>query len=95
MLVTSANGGSPGARRAAYPGLGLLHADAAVTADLSLPVVLRRIVDAARELVGARYAALGVLGRDGQLEQFVYAGMADDLLARIGGPPRGGGSWAC
>ena len=55
---------------------GLLRANAAVAADLSLPVVLRRIVDAARDLLGARYAALGVVGRDGQLEQFVHAGIA-------------------
>lgn len=70
---------------------GLLRANAAVAADLSLPVVLRRIVDAARDLLGARYAALGVLGRDGQLEQFVHAGIGDELVARIGGLPRGRG----
>ena len=68
---------------------GLLRANAAVAADLSLPVVLRRIVEAARDLLGARYAALGVVGRDGQLEQFVHAGIADDLVAEIGELPRG------
>ena len=70
---------------------GLLRANAAVAADLSLPVVLRRIVEAARDLLGARYAALGVVGRDGQLEQFVHAGIADDLVADIGELPRGRG----
>ena len=70
---------------------GLLRANAAVAADLSLPVVLRRIVDAARDLLGARYAALGVVGRDGQLEEFVHAGIADDLVAEIGELPRGRG----
>ena len=70
---------------------GLLRANAAVAADLSLPVVLRRIVEVARELLGARYAALGVVGRDGQLEQFVHAGIADDLVAEIGELPRGRG----
>ncbi len=70
---------------------GLLRANAAVAADLSLPVVLRRIVDAARDLVGARYAALGVFGHDGQLEQFVHAGLNDDLAAAIGELPRGRG----
>ena len=39
---------------------GLLRANQMITGDLALPVVLRRIVEAARELVGARYAALGV-----------------------------------
>lgn len=70
---------------------GLVRANAAVAADLSLPVVLRRIVDAARDLLGARFAALGVVGRDGMLEQFVHAGRNDDLVAAIGGLPRGRG----
>ncbi len=70
---------------------GLLRANAAVAADLSLPVVLRRIVDAARDLLGARYAALGVIGRDGLLEQFVHAGMGGDLVAEIGELPSGQG----
>ena len=70
---------------------GLLRANTAVAADLSLPVVLRRIVEAARDLLGARYAALGVVGRDGQLEQFVHAGIADEVVAEIGELPRGRG----
>jgi GAF domain-containing protein len=70
---------------------GLLRANAAVAADLNLPVVLRRIVDAARDLLGARYAALGVVGRDGQLEQFVHAGIVGDVVAEIGELPRGRG----
>lgn len=70
---------------------GLLRANAVVAAELSLPVVLRRIVDAARDLLGARYAALGVVGRDGQLEQFVHAGIDDELVARIGALPEGRG----
>ena len=70
---------------------GLLRANAVVAADLSLPVVLRRIVDAARDLLDARYVALGVIGRDGQLEQFVQSGIDDELAARIGELPRGRG----
>ncbi|MGD0705435.1 MAG: GAF domain-containing sensor histidine kinase [Trebonia sp.] len=70
---------------------GLLRANALVAGDLSLPVVLRQIVGAARDLLGARYAALGVLGRDGELEQFVHAGMDDNLVAAIGDLPRGRG----
>jgi signal transduction histidine kinase len=70
---------------------GLLRANALVAGELSLPVVLRQIVAAARDLVGARYAALGVLGRDGELEQFVHAGMDDELVGRIGELPRGRG----
>jgi len=70
---------------------GLLRANALVAGDLSLPVVLRQIVGAARDLLGARYAALGVLGRDGELEQFVHAGMDDALVAAIGDLPSGHG----
>src|SRR5580692_2603779 len=70
---------------------GLLRANALVAGDLSLPVVLRQIVDAARDLLGARYAALGVLGRDGELEQFVHAGIDDAMVAAIGDLPRGQG----
>jgi len=70
---------------------GLLRANALVAGDLSLPVVLRQIVSAARDLLGARYAALGVIGRDGELEQFVHEGMDDALVKKIGGLPRGRG----
>ena len=70
---------------------GLLRANALIASDLSLPVVLRQIVGAARDLLGARYAALGVLGRNGELKQFVHAGMDDDLVAAIGHLPRGRG----
>jgi two-component system, NarL family, sensor histidine kinase DevS len=70
---------------------GLLRANALVAGDLSLPVVLRQIVSAARDLLGARYAALGVLGRDGELEQFVHDGMDESLVAEIGDLPRGRG----
>jgi signal transduction histidine kinase len=69
----------------------LVRANADVIADLSLPVVLRRIVTAARELVGARYGALGVLGRRGKLEQFVHVGMDAETVARIGDLPVGRG----
>ena len=62
---------------------GLLRANALVAGELSLPVVLRQIVSATRDLVGARSAALGVLGRDGGLEQFVQPGMDEELAARI------------
>jgi len=70
---------------------GLLRANALVAGDLSLPVVLRQIVGAARDLLGARYAALGVLGPDGRLEQFVHDGMDDGLVAEIGDLPSGHG----
>ncbi|MEU7788909.1 GAF domain-containing protein [Amycolatopsis sp. NPDC049159] len=70
---------------------GLLHASQVVTGDLALPTLLRRIVEAARELLGARYAALGVIGPDGQLAEFVHVGMDDETVARVGRLPEGKG----
>jgi signal transduction histidine kinase len=70
---------------------GLLRATQTVTSGLSLPVVLRRIAEAARELAGARYAALGVLAPEGGLAEFVHVGMDDEQAARIGHLPEGKG----
>jgi signal transduction histidine kinase len=69
----------------------LLRANQVITGDLSLPVVLRRIADAARELVGARYAALGVIGPDGDLVEFVHVGVPADVVEEIGPLPQGKG----
>ncbi len=69
----------------------LLTANRSVVGELSLPAVLRRIVEAARVVSGARYAALGVLGRDGVLDHFVHTGIDADTARRIGAPPRGAG----
>lgn len=70
---------------------GLLDATRAISADLSLPVLLRRIAEAACELVGARYGALGVIGTDNQLAEFITVGIDDKAAARIGKLPRGAG----
>ena len=70
---------------------GLLRANALLAGELSLPLVLQQIVGAARDLLGARYAALGVLGPDGELEQFVHVGLDDELVAKIGELPKGRG----
>jgi signal transduction histidine kinase len=70
----------------------LLHAVLAITGELQLETVLGRVVEAARAMVGARYAALGVLSDDGEgLSAFVHAGMDDDTVARIGPLPEGRG----
>lgn len=63
----------------------------AVTGELSLDKVLHRIVDLARELAGARYAALGVPNAEGELVQFVTSGLTAEEEARIGARPRGRG----
>src|SRR5215831_15872138 len=64
----------------------------ALTSELSLDALLQRLVVAAAELTGARYAALGVIGPTGtQLERFLTAGIDAATHAAIGDPPRGRG----
>jgi signal transduction histidine kinase len=69
----------------------LLSAAQAVTRDLDLTTALQRIVEAARQLVRARYGALGVIARDGSLERFLHSGLDDETVARLGPPPTGRG----
>ncbi|WP_258053543.1 GAF domain-containing sensor histidine kinase [Streptomyces sp. Ru72] len=69
----------------------LLDAVLAVGSDLDLEVVLRRIVESAVTLVDAQYGALGVLGEEGTIKQFVTVGMDEEAIARIGYYPRGEG----
>ncbi len=63
----------------------------AITSVLSIDRVLQLIVDRVRELVGARYAALGIVDAEGQIEQFITAGMSRAERDRIGEPPSGRG----
>ncbi|MCU1587637.1 MAG: Histidine kinase [Frankiales bacterium] len=70
---------------------GLLQAVIAVGSDLDLQTVLRHIVQAAADLVDARYAALGVIGEEGHLVQFVTVGIDDESVSRIGALPHGRG----
>jgi signal transduction histidine kinase len=70
---------------------GLLEAVLAVGSDLELQTVLRRIVQAAADLADAQYAALGVIGEEGHLVQFVTVGIDDAGVARIGPLPHGRG----
>ncbi len=57
----------------------------------TLGEVLERLVDAARELVGARYAALGIPDGRGGLEYFEFTGLDPDSADLIGHLPRGRG----
>ncbi len=69
---------------------GLLDATHHITSGLELDDLVQRIVESARTLVGARYAALGVV-RDERLIRFVHVGMDQDTVARIGELPQGKG----
>ena len=70
----------------------LLRATRAVMEQSDLTLVLRSIVDAAIELVGAQYGAMGVINpeRDA-LEQFIFVGLTDEEAAAIGHLPEGRG----
>ena len=63
-----------------------------VGTDLDLPAMLRRIVEAAVDLVDARYGALGVLDENGsRLAQFITVGLDDETYKAIGHLPEGHG----
>ncbi len=70
---------------------GLFSAVVSVAAGLELGATLRRIVQSAVDLVDASYGALGVLGADGQLSEFVHVGIDQATQAEIGHLPRGRG----
>ncbi len=69
----------------------LLEAVIAVGANLDIEVVLREIVDAAVNLVDARYGAMGVIGDGGRLAEFIPVGLSDDEIAGIHHWPEGRG----
>jgi GAF domain-containing protein len=60
----------------------------AVAARRSVDEVLQELVERARELAGARYAALGIPDGDGGFSRFLVAGMSDELIAALGPLPR-------
>jgi len=62
-----------------------------LVSDLSLDTVLERIVEMAREQAGARYAALGVVNEEGNLNHFIPVGISDFEIEKIGNPPSGRG----
>jgi signal transduction histidine kinase/ActR/RegA family two-component response regulator len=63
----------------------------AISTERSLEQVLTRTVMAARELAGARYAALGIPDEAGSLEQFIPVGLSDEERKAIQSPPSGRG----
>jgi signal transduction histidine kinase len=70
----------------------LLEVGRALTKELDQQVVLERVLETAREVTGARYAALGVLNESGdRLERFLTVGVDDETRLAIGDEPRGRG----
>ena len=70
----------------------LVEVGSALLSELDLEIVLRSVVEAARDLTGAEYAALGVLDPERrELERFIYLGIDDETRREIGTLPRGRG----
>src|SRR5215470_1406359 len=69
----------------------LLDAVVAIGADLDVRSTLERIVTSACQLVGARYGALGVIGDDRRLVEFITHGLSPAEHEAIGSLPTGRG----
>ncbi|HET8813765.1 MAG TPA: GAF domain-containing sensor histidine kinase [Solirubrobacterales bacterium] len=70
----------------------LIDVGSNLLSELDLEAVLKSVVEAARELTGARYAALGVLDRERrELERFINVGIDEEKQREIGNLPRGRG----
>lgn len=69
----------------------LVDAGLALAADLDLDSLLQRIADQSREVIGARYGAVGVIGDGGELVKFVYSGIDAETADQIGDLPDGRG----
>jgi len=71
---------------------GVIDAGMTLAAELELDDLLQRLVEAARQVLGARYAALGVLNAERTaLADFITAGVSDEQRAVMGPLPRGHG----
>lgn len=70
----------------------LIQASQALVQVLDHEVVLAQLLDTAREVTGARFAALGILDEDrARFSRFIASGMTDDEQQALGEPPVGHG----
>jgi signal transduction histidine kinase len=70
----------------------VLEVGRSVVSELDLEVLLQRVLEVARELTGARYAALGILDTQrSELERFLTLGIDEETHRKIGALPRGRG----
>jgi signal transduction histidine kinase len=90
-LALVAGVGIAGARAVERTSL-LVESGLSIGSGLELETVLRRLLESARRVVGARYAALGVLEPDGSgLARFLWTGIDDLTATNIGRLPAGRG----
>ena len=90
-LVLEAAWARAEARRASEGMAALDLATQAIASTLDLETVLQLMVDRVRDLVRARYAALGIVDAEGQIDRFITSGLDPAARARIGDLPRGRG----
>ena len=88
--TTGARAGSPPDEREEAALEALSEAVGAIAGILDVEHVLQLIVDRVRVLIGARYAALGIVDR-GVIERFITSGITPEERARLGQPPEGHG----
>jgi GAF domain-containing protein len=70
----------------------LLDVGRALVSQLDREELLRRVLEVARELTGARYAAIGIIDpKRAELERFLTAGVDEETHLAIGELPRGRG----
>jgi signal transduction histidine kinase len=70
----------------------LIEVGRSLLSELDLETLLRRVIEVAQELTGARYAALGILDEGKtELERFITAGIDEQVHRQIGDLPRGRG----
>jgi len=70
----------------------VVEAGLLLTSEMSLEGVLQQVADLARELLSARYSAIGVLAEDGRtLSSFTTSGISPEASKNIGAPPEGRG----
>ena len=74
----------------------LLEAGRALVGELDMEAILRRLLEPAREITGARYAALGVLNEERtELERFLTSGIGEEARERSAASPGAAACSAC
>jgi signal transduction histidine kinase len=69
----------------------LIEAGISLASEHDLDTLLQLIANVSRDLIGAAYGAVGILGPEGELTRFVYSGIDAETARRIGSLPTGRG----
>ncbi|AWB92345.1 GAF domain-containing protein [Aeromicrobium chenweiae] len=69
----------------------LIRINHELTSNLDMPKILQRIVELGRELLNARYVAIGILGDERRIKELIHAGMDQEVVDLIGRVPEGRG----